>query len=103
MKKIIQNVDDLLKNTPNEIVIHVGTNDITNGANILNSVKKIVKQVSDISPRTTVTFSLIIVRKDKKHIEKPLTDTNTRLKNYCRQKGISFIENSNIKESHLFF
>ena len=100
-EKIIQNVDDLLKNTPDDIVIHVGTNGITNGVNLLNSVKKIVKQVSNISPRTTVAFSSIIVGKDKKHIEKPLTDTNTRLKNYCRQKGISFIENSNIKESHL--
>ena len=59
------------------------------------------RQVSDIFPRTTVAFSSVIVRKYKKHIEKPLTDTNTRLKNYCRQKGISFIENSNIKESHL--
>ena len=100
-EKIIQNVDDLLKNTPGDIVIHVGTNDITSGVNLLNSVKKIVKQVSDISPRTTVTFSSIIVRKDKKCIEKPLTDTNTHLKNYCQQKRISFIENSNIKESHL--
>ena len=63
------------------IVIHVGTNDITNGVNLLSSVKNIVKQVSDIFPRRTVAFSSIIVRKDKKHIEKPLTDTNTRLKN----------------------
>ena len=100
-EKIIQNVEDLLKNKPDDIMIHVGTNDITNRVNLLNSVKKIVKQVSNISPTTTVAFSSIIIRKDKKHVEKPLTDTNTRLKNYCRQKGISFIENSNIKESHL--
>ena len=100
-EKNIQNVDDLLKDKPDDIVIHVGTNGITNGVTLLNSVKKIVKQVSDISPRTTDTFSSIIIRKDEKHVEKPLADTNTRLKNYCRQKGISFIENSNIKESHL--
>ena len=95
-EKIIQNVDDLLKNKPYEIVIHVGPNDIINVVNLLNSVKKIFP---DISPRTTVRS--IILREDKKHVEKPLTDTNTRLKNYCRQKGISFIENSNIKEAHL--
>ena len=98
---MIQNDDDLLKSKPNDIVIHVGTNGIINRVNLLNSVKKLVKQVLDISPRTTVAFSSIIVRKDKKHIEKPLADTNNLLKNYCRQKGISFIENSNIKESHL--
>ena len=31
--KIIQNVYDLLKNKPDDIVIHIGTNDITNGVN----------------------------------------------------------------------
>ena len=100
-EKIIQKVDDLLKNKPDDIVIHAGTNDITNRVNLLNSVKKIVKQVSDISPGTTVTVSSIIVRKDKKHVANPLADANPHLKNYCRRKRISFIENSNIKESHL--
>ena len=82
-EKIIQNVDDLLKHKPDDIVIHVGTNDMTNEVNLLNSVKKNAKQVSDISPKTTIAFSSIIVRKDKKHIEKPQKDTKTRLKNYC--------------------
>ena len=31
--KIIQNVYDLLKNKPDDIVIHIGTNDVTNGVN----------------------------------------------------------------------
>ena len=45
-------------------------------------VLNIVKQVSDISPRTTVAFLSKIVRKDKKN-DKPVKDTDTRLKNYC--------------------
>ena len=84
---IIENLEDLLKNKTEDMLIHVGTNNITNGLNLLNSVNKI----SNISPRTTVVFSSIIVRKDKKNVEKPLTDPNTRLKNYCHEKGISFI------------
>ena len=84
---IIENLEDLLKNKTEDMLIHVGTNNITNGLNLLNSVNKI----SNISPRTTVAFSSIIVRKDKKNVEKPLTDPNTRLKNYCHEKGISFI------------
>ena len=44
-EKIIQN-DDLLKNKPDNIVIHAGTNNTTRGVNLLNSVKKMVKQVS---------------------------------------------------------
>ena len=45
-EKIIQNVDDLLKSKPDNIVIHAATNNRTNGVNLLNSIKKIVKQVS---------------------------------------------------------
>lgn len=94
---IIENLEDLLKNKTEDMLIHVGTNNITNGLNLLNSVNKI----SNISPRTTVVFSSIIVRKDKKNVEKSLMDTNNRPKNYCRQKEISYVENSNIEESHL--
>ena len=86
----MENLDVLMKNKPDNMLIHVGTNDITNGVNLLNSVRKIVKQVSEIFPRTTVTFSSILVRKDKLNVVKPLMDTNTRLKNYCRQKGNQF-------------
>ena len=87
VNNIIENLEDLLKNKTEDMLIHVGTNNITNGLNLLNSVNKI----SNISPRTTVVFSSIIVRKDKKNVEKPLTGPNTRLKNYCHEKGISFI------------
>ena len=37
-KNTIQNTDDLLKTKPDVIVTHAGTNDITNGVNLLNSV-----------------------------------------------------------------
>ena len=87
VNNIIENLEDLLKSKTEDMLIHVGTNNITNGLNLLNSVNKI----SNISPRATVVFSSIIVRKDKKNVEKPLTDPNTRLKNYCHEKGISFI------------
>ena len=45
--------------------------------------------------------SSIINCKDKTKIQKTLTDTNTRLKNFCMQKGISFIDTSGIKEFYL--
>ena len=48
-----------------------------------------------------MAFSSIINRKDKANIQKTLTDTNACLKNFCRLKGISFIDNSGIKEFHL--
>ena len=52
-------------------------------------------------PSTSIAFSSIINRKDKTNNQKTLTDTNARLKNFWIQKGISFIDNSGIKEFHL--
>ena len=52
------------------------------------------------SPPTSIVFSSIINQKDKTNIQKTLTD-NAHLKNFCIQKGISFIDNSGIMEFHL--
>ena len=67
----------------------------------MTNVKKIFSKVSKESPSTSIAFSSIINRKDKMNIQKTLTGTNARLKNFCIQKGISFIDNSGIKEFHL--
>ena len=40
-------------------------------------------------------------RKDKGNIEKTRADTNSRLKNFCKQKNIKLISNENNKEEHL--
>ena len=98
---ILDKFGDFLENKPDGLIVHAGTNDITKGKNLLNNVKKILKQVKKLSPNTKVAFSSIVTRKDKKDISKTVQDTNSRLKNYCTQKNIHFIQNSNIMEEHL--
>ena len=46
-------------------MIHVGTNDLTNGINMLNIVKKIVKELTTKLPKVKIVFSGLITRKDK--------------------------------------
>ena len=48
--------------------------------NLPNNVKKILKQVKELSQNTKVAFSSIVTRKDKKDISKTVQDTNSRLK-----------------------
>ena len=94
--------DEILENQqPKLLIVHAGTNDLTNDVNLLNNVKKIVNKTKKKSPNTVLTFSNIIVRKNKKNLGKLRTDTNARLKNYCAQKKLSLINHDNIKESHL--
>ena len=85
----------------NTLIVHAGTNDLTNNINTLRSVKKICEKTKKISPNTKIVFSSIIFRKDRRDIEKQRSDVNTRLKNFCKQKNLSFIDNSNLKEEHL--
>ena len=94
---VLMKTDDVLNKKPSSLVVHVGTNDLTSDIN----VKKIVNKTNKTFPDTVLTFSNIIFRKDKKNLEKTRADTNSRLKNFCRQKKINnFISNDNLKEEH---
>ena len=79
----------------------MGTNDLTNGTNMLNNAKKIVKELTTKLPKVKIAFSELITRKDKKNLDKNVTETNKRLKNYCRQEDIGYIDNSIIAEDSL--
>ena len=76
-------IDDVLNKKPASLIVHVGTNDLTNDINLLSNVKKIVNKTNKTSPNTVLTFSSIIFRKDKNDLEKTRADTNSRLKNFC--------------------
>ena len=100
-KKILEKLDVIIKEKPDDLIVHVGTNDITNNVNLLTNVKKIFNKVSRELPSSSIAFSSTINRKGKMNIQKILIDKNARLKNFCKQKGISFIDNSGIKQFHL--
>ena len=100
-EKILEKLDDIIKEKPDDLVVHVGTNNITNDVNLLTNVKNIISKVSEEPPSTSIAFSSIINRKDKTNIQKTLTHANDHLKNISMQKGVSFIDNSGIKEFHL--
>ena len=98
---ILDNIDEIMKSKPDCLIIHTGTNDLTNGINSLNQAKKIIKEVNKLSKNTKIAFSGITIRKDRKNIDKKLLEVNSHLKNFCSQKNIDFIDNTNIKEEHL--
>ena len=52
-------------------------------------------------PNTKVAFSSLITRKNKKDLDKKVVEVKNRLKYFCAQTNIDFIDNTNIKEDHL--
>ena len=98
---LLEDLDNLVKYQLESVIIHVGTNDLTNGINMLNNAKKIFKKLMTELLKVNIAFSGLITRKDKKNLDKNVTETNKRLKNCCHQKGIGYIDNSNITEDSL--
>ena len=78
-EKILEKLDDIIKEKPDDLIVHVETNDITNNANLFDQRSKIFNKIF-------TAFSHIINGKDKTNIQKILTDTNARLKNFCMLK-----------------
>ena len=50
------------------MIVHAGTNDLTNNTNTLRSVKKLCEKTKKICPNTKIVFSSIIFRKDRRDI-----------------------------------
>ena len=65
---ILENIDQLVKTKPDCLVVHAGTK--ANGTNLLNQAKKLVKQVEKVYQNIKIVFSSIIIRKDRKNIDK---------------------------------
>ena len=55
--KITDQLDYLIKGKPDDLIVHVRTNDIANDVNLLNNVKKIFRKVSKDSIYTTSTIA----------------------------------------------
>ena len=95
---MVDYVRTLTRKKPDFIIIHVSTNDLTEGVNTMSKLSAI-KEV-DSTRNIQLGFSSIIQRADKNY-GKEIKDINTRLKSYCLGKGLIFVHNSNIDESCL--
>ena len=95
---LLEDLDNLIKYQLESVIIHAGTNDLTNGINMLNNAEKIVKELTTKLPKVKITFSGLITRKDRKNLGKNVTEANKKLRNYCRQNDIDYTDNNNITE-----
>ena len=59
-----EKINDVLNQKPESLIVHVGTNDLTNEINLLNNIKKLSPKQSK---NHSLSFSNIIIRKNKKN------------------------------------
>ena len=89
----------LRKNT-NVVIIHSGTNDVTNGKPTKRKVKNIVKLIEDRNPDIQVIISRLINREDREVYDE-IASVNNELETYCNSKNFLFVNGSNMKSSCL--
>ena len=83
------------------LVIHSGTNDITNKVNTLQKIRKVINAIKDdLNDKIEIVLSSVI-HWDDQDLEDEINKLNKKLENLCKGKGMRFIDNSNIKSSSL--
>ena len=80
---ILDHIKPSLRKEPDQIVIHAGTNNLTNNHIYLNNVKKIAKMVRETCKNAKLCFPLLICWTDEKVDEKAIK-TNIHLENYYK-------------------
>ena len=92
-----------LATKPNEIILHVGTNDIHS-----SSPKKIAEEIVSLrtkmkkeAPKRKVTISSLTTREDDESIIPKLNETNKQLKLLSKRNNLGLITHDNIDSSCL--
>ena len=101
LRCMVGHVKPIIRDKPDHIIFHVGTNDIPSDKDAGDIAKSVVDlAISAKSPNCDVSISNIITRKDKHQHEAQIV--NTHLKEICTNKNINLIDYSkNIKHQHL--
>ena len=91
-----------LRHQPDVIILHCGTNAISNEINTLKKLKKLLKEIEgyDIHKKPQVVISSLIKRCDQDFNE-DIKSINEKIQSLCTSKGLSFIDYSNIDKSCL--
>ena len=95
-------IKPIVRRKPDVLVIHTGTNDLTNRVNTMKEVRQLVKCVKELDKEEEVkiVFSSVIYRSDR-NLEKEIADLNLKLKWYCEGNQFIFTDNDNIDKSCL--
>ena len=71
-EKILEKLGDIIKEKPGDLIVHIGTNDITNNVKFSSNVKKILNKISKESPyRRPSSFHLSLTAKTRPTSRKP--------------------------------
>ena len=92
-----------LRAQPNNVVIHIGTNDLKkeSSENVINSVVSLGKSITQELENVNLIFSSVITRTDDVNITEKVKQYNNMLIEVCSQHRWGLIHNDNINSACL--
>ena len=79
------------------IIIHTGTNDIQNNVNTLQQITKLISSIKKYNTDDNIKIALSsIIHRSHHDFEDKMNETNRKLENLCKGKGMIFIDNNKI-------
>ena len=86
---------------PNMVILHIGSNDLTNGVNTQEKLLEVIDILRKESKDTKIVVSSVVTRKDKNGMPNKVSSLNSSLKTLCIRNQIEFIDNCNLDDSCL--
>ena len=94
-------IKPIITKSPDIIVLHCGTNDISRDIKTVDNLKNIDDYLKIHSPKTKLVISSIITRNDKTGMESKVKLMNDRIKKFTTKNKIDLVNHENIDESCL--
>ena len=91
-----------MRKKTNFLVIHNGTNDLTNSVNTMKEIKKLVRCVKDLDKDKDLNIGFLsVISRFDRNLDQEIRDINLKLKRYCEGNNFLFVDNVNVEESCL--
>lgn len=102
---VINRLSKIVEGRPKQIIVTIGTNDISQGLNnrtIIENIDSIIKAFQDHSPQTNILIQNVLPINEKKswyrlmkNKSTVISDLNVLIKQLASQRGVTFIESYN--------
>ena len=100
--RIIADMDDylkpLLRKEPDEVILHVGTNNIRDESSrsMAEGIINMVTQVQQDFPSTRLAISPLLPRPDNLELDDKIKEANKILNSFCSSRGLTLLHITNI-------
>ena len=88
----------LLRKEPDEIILHVGTNNIRDESprSVAEGIVNVVTQIQQDFPSTRLAISPLLPRSDNLELNDKIKEANKILKSFCSSRGLTLLRVTNI-------